>query len=335
MTLRHLWLALMLAATTSATSAEPFGLDRCEVLPLPGHQASLRIDGREQVCWHFGSEHPRPFFYPLNGPSGNSLTRMGHPGAPNHDHHRSVWLAHHSVDGVDFWSDQTEARIRQKHWYAYRDGDREAVMAILCGWYDGRGRELMEHDLVAALVPLDDHEHALEIQVTLRPAANNDAVELGKTNFGLLAVRVAKTLSVHFGGGTLTSSEGQSGEDAIFAARARWVDYSGPVPVGSGRDRAVAVEGITYFDHPANPRYPTRWHVREDGWMGASFCMDDGYTIPRDESLTLRYLLHAHAGTYDQERAAVVHAAFAARPGFVIRESPDPHRQFQVERRTP
>ena len=37
-------------------------------------------------------------------PSGATLTRIGHPGAENHDHHRSVWFAHHKVNGLDFWS---------------------------------------------------------------------------------------------------------------------------------------------------------------------------------------------------------------------------------------
>ena len=30
---------------------------------------------------------------------------MGHPGAPDHDHHRSVWFAHFKVLGIDFWGD--------------------------------------------------------------------------------------------------------------------------------------------------------------------------------------------------------------------------------------
>ena len=332
---------------------------------------SFQIDGEEKTRWHFGSDYPRPFFYPFHGPSGTSLTRMGHPGAENHDHHRSVWFAHNDVRrpdsgqleagaatekpgetaaspgaataipgaadvaGVDFWSDQTEGRVRQKHWYAYRDGDDEAVMAAVAGWYDGQGRERMEQDLVAALIPMASGEHALELQITLRPPANTVAVELGKTNFGLLAVRVAKTVSVHFGGGQLTGSEGQQGEEAIFGQAARWMDYSGPVAVGQGPDRTQAVEGITYFDHPENPRYPTRWHVRADGWMGASFCMQEGYRIAADAPLTLRYLLHAHRGGYDHAKAQSVHEAFIARPGFEITKATRPHRQYEVERKTP
>lgn len=325
---------LLTAPPFMASAQEPaFTPDRCEILPLPGHQAAFHIDGSEKVRWHFGAEYPRPFFYPFNGPSGVSLTRMGHPGAQNHDHHRSVWFAHQNVNGVDFWSDTTRARVRQKLWYAYGDGKDESIMASLLGWYDGEGRELMEQDLVAALIPGEGGTHALEIQITLRPPAGASHVALGKTNFGLLAVRVAKTLSAHFGGGDLTNSEGATGEKAIFGKQARWMDYSGPVVAGLGPERKVAVEGITFFDHPANPRYPTHWHVRSDGWMGAAFCLNEGLEITPESPLTLRYLLAAHSGACDPARAETMAADFASRPGFEIAKSVREHRQFDVGRR--
>ncbi len=328
----RIWIATCVLFATPLFAEGPFALKRCEVQPLPGDQVSLTIDGLEKTRWHFGAGYPRPFFYPFNGPSGTSLTRMGHPGAENHDHHRSVWFAHNDVAGADFWSDNTDSQVRQKFWYAYQDGDDEALMASVCGWYDGSDKELMEQDIVAALIPMDDGEHALEIQITMRPPAGVESVELGKTNFGFLAVRVAKTLSSHFGGGTISNSEGQQGEEQIFGKPARWMDYSGPIAIGTGADRHAVTEGITYFDHPANPRYPTHWHVRQDGWMGASFCFQDGYTITPDMPLTLRYLLYAHRGAYDQAKAEAVHGAFAKRPGFQIAKSKRPHRQYDVGR---
>src|SRR5258708_3471417 len=80
-----------------------------QVVPLPDYQVSLQIDGSERLRWHHGPSYPRPFFYPLVGPSGSVLTRMGHPGAPDHDHHRSIWFAHAKVLGIDFWSDTSKA----------------------------------------------------------------------------------------------------------------------------------------------------------------------------------------------------------------------------------
>src|SRR5688572_19845493 len=106
------------------TSTMP--LPRFTLLPLPDHQVSFQVGGMERLRWHHGPQYPRPFFYPLVGPaSGRSLTRMGHPGAPDHDHHRSIWFAHNKVTGVDFWADN-KTRIVQRQWLAYEDGNDEA-----------------------------------------------------------------------------------------------------------------------------------------------------------------------------------------------------------------
>lgn len=327
--------ALMLTTTLAkAETAPTFALKRCEVIPLPEHQVSLRIDGLEKARWHFGPQYPRPFIFPLTGPSGEPLTRMGHPGAENHDHHRSVWFAHNKLNGLDFWSEQGTGRIRQLHWYRYRDGNEEAVMASKLGWFDGENHQIAEQDLIAALRPMEGGESALEIQIELRPAAGAGPVVMEKTNFGLFAVRVAATLSSYFGGGLITNSEGTVGEPAIFGKPARWMDYSGPVAVGMGPSRHAVTEGITYFDHPSNPRHPVNWHVREDGWMGAAFCLNEGHTIEPGQSLTLRYLLHTHAGAYEAAKAEAVFKAFGERPGFRIRkpEKDEKHRQYEVER---
>jgi hypothetical protein len=300
---------------------------RCTLLPLPDHQVSFLVDGAERLRWHFGSQHPRPFFYPLVGPaSGLSLTRVGHPGDAGHDHHRSVWFAHEKVSGVNFWTDSTTARVRQRQWLAYQDGDVEAVMAVRLGWIDGHDpKELLEQDLFAVVIPGPERETLVELQTTFRPVA--ERLEFGKTNFGFLAVRVAKALSAFFGGGVLTSSAGAVGEPAIFGKPAAWVDYSGEQP-------GAHKEGITYFDHPSNPGHPTTWHVREDGWMGASVCFANSRLTTRKEPLVLRYLLHAHRGMLNPACAEEVFRAFSKRPEFELRKSPAKHTSFGVNRKS-
>jgi hypothetical protein len=282
----------------------------------------------------------------LVGPSGAVLTRMGHPGAPDHDHHRSIWFAHEKVLGINFWSDNTPARVRQKQWLAYQDGADEAIMAVLLGWYDGHDpKELLTQELIAAVRPLDAGETLVELQSTFTPAAAS--LELGQTNFGFLAVRVAKSISKHFGGGEIRNSEGAADEPALFGQPARWVDYSGRIRAGlspgrdpsPGRDQsptsaaAHPEEGITYFDHSSNPGYPARWHVRDDGWMGASFNRTAPYQIRRDKPLTLRYLLHAHAAAVDSKRADELAKNFNERPEFRLKRLTGGHVQYEVSRR--
>ena len=305
-------------------------IPRCQIVPLPHDRVAFTIDGEERTTWHFGSDAPRPFFFPIVGPRQTWVTRMGHPGAPNHDHHRSVWFAHHKVLGIDFWSDTTDARIRQNQWLAYEDGDDEAIMAVECSWYDGHDPQpLLKQRLFAAVIPGDEATWSLELQVTLAPSAA--MIELQKTNFGLLAIRVAKGISAAFGNGKLTDSEGRVGERAVFGKRARWVDYS-----GSARARVdgeVHDVGITCIDHPSNPGHPTHWHVRDDGWMGASLCFDASRTIAAAQPLVLRYLLWIHDGSVSAPAVETEFDRFGRRPGFEIKKRPKPHHHYGVQRK--
>jgi hypothetical protein len=99
-----------------------------QVLPLPHDEASIERDGREIARYHFSPRDSRPFLYPIIGPSGKSLTRMGHPRDANgHSHHNSVWIAHNDVDGISFWADTGKGRIVQKK-VRYEDTDEEALI---------------------------------------------------------------------------------------------------------------------------------------------------------------------------------------------------------------
>src|SRR5690606_17577204 len=122
----------------------------------------------------------------------------------------------------------------------------EAFYAALLVWQSPEGETLLEQTLAVALRPAPEGGHEIELQSTFRPPDGRDRVALGKTNFGFLAVRMAKSLSVHFGQGALRNSEGAVGEEAIFGQTARWVDYSGPVAVGEGEARRWVREGITF-----------------------------------------------------------------------------------------
>jgi hypothetical protein len=227
---------------------------------------------------------------------------MGHPGAPNHDHHRSVWFAHHKVLGMDFWSDDAGTQIRQTEWLAYEDGDSQAVMAVRLRWLDGHDpTPLVHQELIVAVSPTEEDGLLIELQSSLTSEA--ESLELGQTNFGLLAVRVAKAISGHFGDGVISGPDGVTGEQNLFGLPASWIDYSGSIREG-------VVEGITYFDHVTNATFPSKWHVREDGWMGASICRDRAVMLNRQDPNVWRYLLHVHAGPIDQDRAAQVEQEF-------------------------
>jgi hypothetical protein len=245
---------------------------------------------------------------------------MGHPDAPDHDHHRSLWWGHHSVGGVNFWEERRGTQqVRQERWVHYQDGPEEAGLVVQIGWFDAHRVKLLQQELMAVYRPLQEDEGWLELQTTFTPTVDN--LTLARTNFGFLGLRVAASMSVHFGGGRLTDSESRTGEPAIFGRQAQWMDYSGPI-VGE------TWEGITWFDHPSNPNHPTSWHVRSDGWMSAAFNLREAYTLQRNRPLTLRYGFHIHSGPVHHETAEAHRQRFASSAGWelVPGERPWRHR---------
>ncbi len=281
-----------------------------QIVPQPDEQVSFQVNGREKLRWHFSSRYPRPFFFPVVGPSGRSLTRMGHPAAPNHDHHRSLWWGHRSINMVNFWEERGGSQqIRQENWIHYQDGETEAGMVVRLGWFDNHNVRQIQQELIAVYRPLPQNEGWLELQTTFVPQMAR--LNLIQTNFGFLGLRMAASLSAHYGGGHLTNSEGAEGEEQIFGRPARWMDCSGPI-VGTDW------EGITWFDHSSNPHYPTSWHVRDDGWMSAAFCLRNAYTLEKRQPLRLRYGFHIHSGSVNRETAERHRQSFADSPAWEV-----------------
>ncbi len=287
-------------------SARP--VPRMQVIPLPSGQASIERDGHEISRYWFGPELRRPFLYPLVGPSGKSLTRMGHPRDPNgHSHHNSVWVTHHDVGGVPFWNDAptSKGRISHQRVVRYEDADDEALVEVVNEWREAgtatltpalsqgeRGKLLLEERRAMRFRPQEGGQWLLVLDLAF--SAPKEPVTLGKTNFGMIGVRMARSIGVHDGSGTIRNSGGGVNEAGVHEKAARWVDYSGPIT-------PRAREGITLFDHPTNPNHPTVFHVRDDGWMGAALTFAAPRTIEPGQPLKLRYGLWVHAGVPERE----------------------------------
>jgi len=280
-------LTALTAVGTAQDVPEPKPAPRLQIVPMPYAQASFQRDGVEITRYHFGAGLERPFLFPAVGPAGRSLTRMGHPHDPEgHSHHNSVWTSHVDVDGVDFWSDKRFGVVRHKHIVSYEDQGEKSSITAENEWVDKDGRILLNETRRISVTLLEDKEWLLTIDSTV--TAVGKPVTLGKTPFGLLGVRMAKPIGVNDGGGRIRNSEGGVNEKEILWKQARWVDYSGPIENGK-------IEGITLFDHPANPNHPSYFHVRNDGWMGASLTYDGPRKISPDKPLHVRYGLYIHS----------------------------------------
>lgn len=302
-------LALPLLAILAASSPaeepplRPKPIPRVQVVPLPYDQASIQVEGRELTRLHFGRQLHRPFLYPVISPAGNRLTRMGHPHDPNgHSHHNSIWLSHHDVNGVDFWGDAGKGRIECMKINRYEDGDDRATIEIAARWIDTETEQtLLSEVRTMTFYPQTNGQWLLDLRTQL--TAQQPEVTLGDTPFGLIGIRMAKTIGVTDGGGRILNSAGQRDEKEAFRQPAEWVDYSG----AAARDELA---GITLMDAAENPGHPAPFHVRNDGWMGACFSHQRPTTLKKGESVTARYGVYIHRDVPSQKEIAALYDKF-------------------------
>jgi hypothetical protein len=292
------------AVTPIPPKAKP--VPQMQAVPQPHAQVSFQREGVEIARYHYGDDLNRPFVFPIIGPSGRSLTRMGHPrDAQSHSHHNSVWISHQFVNGTNFWGDTRGPRIAHQRLLRFEDGDEAAFVETENAWLDKDGKALLREYRRTSVEALPNTEWLLVLEMQFE--VREGEVTLAESPFGLIGVRMAKTIGVRDGDGTIRNSEGGVDEAGCFRKAARWCDYSGPIT-------STAIEGITLMDHPMNPHHPVPFHVRDDGWMGASLTLPGAITIKPGEPLRVRYGLFIHAGLPATEALEKRWQAFATTP---------------------
>lgn len=278
--------------------------------PGPGVEAirkrssvQFTVNGRPFATYHFGKQWARPFFHPVLGPELAQVTRNypiveGIPGeTTDHPHHKSIWVAHGDVNGVDNWSEgrghgrQVSRRIKD-----VATGPVLAAVRQDVDWVSSRGKKVCGEEREIRVWATPSHERVIDLVATFR--ATNGKVTFGDTKEGgLCSVRVATSMDGSRGG-QIENSYGGIGEAETWGRRAVWCDYSGAV---NGK-----LVGIAIFDTPGNLRYPTWWHVRDYGLMTANpfgishFAPETGecgdYTLAKGEQLRFAYRILMHLG---------------------------------------
>ncbi len=281
--------------------------------PLDG-AVHLFADGQLATSYHTGPTAAqagtallrRPFLYPVNGPDGIALTGFGKPHDPtgSHDHHYSIWVAHAAVNGRDFWSEKGGVIVHQR-FDLLEDGPVFCRVVQRTGWAFA-GAELLHERRSLTVYRTPAAFRLMDVELELTPAGAG-AVTFGKSSFGLLAVRVAQSLSVFDGGGEIRNEHGDRNERGAHLKRAGWLDQSGPVAPGKWG-------GVAVLDHPENVNHPTAWHCRNDGWAGAAFSLGGPYTLEPGQKLRLRYRIHLHRGDAATGAVARRYEEYRARP---------------------
>jgi hypothetical protein len=280
----------------------------------------VKINGELFTEYHF-KDVPRPYWYPLIGPDELPMTRnwpmkVAPDEEHDHPHHRSLWFAHGSVNGKDFWSEEKNfGKIVHDRFTEIKSGQESGVIKSRDKWIADDGSVVCTDDRAMRVYNRPGQERLFDFEITIH--ASNGDVTFGDTKEGTMAMRLAETMRLKqpkgkaAAGHIVTSAGARDGE--TWGKRADWVDYYGPV---NGK-----IVGVAIFDHPANPRHPTTWHVRDYGLFAVNpFGLHDfekkpagagDLTIPSGQSVTFRYRFYLHKGDEIQGKVAEKYAEYA------------------------
>lgn len=291
---------------------------------VPGtDRVTLSVDGSllTELRYQAG---PKPYFYPLLGPGGESLTRhfpMRQDAADedkDHPHHRSLWFTHGDINGVDFWAEgENKGRVIQTKILETHSGAEDGWVKTANKWVTPQGKTLLT-DVTSFHVYRSPHGRLFDYEIALTASEGTD-LTFGDTKEGTMAVRLAESMRLkankHYAGqptGHILQDTGVKDGDT-WGKKAAWTAYTGPV---GGKPMTVVI-----FDHPSNPRYPTWWHVRDYGLFAANpFGVHDfekkpagtgNLVVKAGETVRFRYRFLLASGEADAAKLASIAATFA------------------------
>lgn len=271
----------------------------------------IEVDGALFTEYRFGPDAPKPFLFPVIGAGGVAVTRsfpMAEVAgeARDHPHHRSLWFAHGSVGGVDFWLERegVTGLIRHEALVETSSG-KVGILRARNRWTGPKGEPVCS-DETEIRVSTQGKSRVLDYAIRLTALPDKPLV-FGDTKEGTMALRLAPWLTPpHKVKGVEVPSDArmmnsEGGEGAgIWGRRAGWVTY-----VGRHGGRTL---GVSMIEAATNPRYPTWWHARDYGLFAANpFGRHDfeakkdqprlgEMVVPAGQSVTFRYRIVFHEG---------------------------------------
>jgi len=317
---RQLWEQMVAKAQTSAGEPKADGVKITEL----EDKVKVEINGQLFTEYNFKNV-PRPYFYPVIGPTGVNITRHwpmkvvdplwreGQNEEHDHSHHRSLWFTHGAINGHDFWTDGSKkGSVVHDRFLQIASGQDMGIIQSQNRYVTSDG----------TIVCTDTRTHKfynqpegqiMDFEITIH--ASNGDITLGDTKEGSMAIRLAPTMRVEgkVGKGHIINSQGHRDNQA-WGKRAAWCDYYGPL---NGQTVGVAI-----FDHPQNQRHPTWWHVRPYGLFAANpFGVHyfekkpagtGDLTIKSGNSTTFRYRFYFHKEDFQQAKVAELYREYAA-----------------------
>jgi hypothetical protein len=199
-----------LSADVSPTATANQGVQLTQL----ADRVRVEINGQLFTEYYF-KDVPRPYCYPLMGPDEVAMTRnwpMKNTPDEEHDHphHRSLWFAHGSVNGQDFWSEQKAfGKTVHDDFLEVKSGKDMGVIREKNKWVAADGKLVCADERTLHFYnPGSASERVMDFDITL--FASNGELTFGDTKEGTMAVRLAETMRLKgkVGHGHIVNSPG-------------------------------------------------------------------------------------------------------------------------------
>jgi len=330
-----IFIAIMAVATTAIIG---------QTVKLVERKGQNRIDvtvaGKLFTSYRWGGDFYRPALYPIMSAGGHFITR-GFPfetrdgDTVDHPHQVGCWLAHASVNGIDFWNSskfrtakemEKMGRVEHKRVVSQKATQGVGVLTTEADWIMPNGQIVLRERTQYTFIAKGDQRRIY--RDTTLTAADVDAV-FGDNKDGFFGLHLASELEqddqagvkVTSAAGVVSTdrqfatlsgkfwnSEGLHTEKEIWGTRGRWAAVSGHI----GPENVT----LAILDHPQNPLSPTRMMIRGYGLFALNpfgrkqfdpKLEEQRYDLARGRSLRFRYGVYiaslANAPIDDEYRA--------------------------------
>lgn len=304
-----------------------------QVTITPGaEKISVAIGGKPFTDFYVaGAEVTKPYLHPLRAASGVRVTRAwpmeNTPEEANtlkdHLHQRSMWFAHDSVNGLDFWNNEASyttpnrGKVTLAKPPTVTSGEKQGSIDAEFRWTNLKG-DLYATETRRMTFYDDPKLRIIDVDVTL--AAEQD-LTFGDGKDGALGIRLRPALQEQAQKGDnvpvtghIVNAEGLASEKEAWGKQSDWCDYYGEA---EGEKLGLAV-----FDHPANPRHQPRWHIRGYGLFAVNPfglkvftnnpAQNGELKLAKGNTLRFRYRIVIHPGDAKQANLAEMWKQYAA-----------------------
>lgn len=271
----------------------------------------IAVDGQAFASYRYNTkdpELPRPYFHPVIGPAGKTITQVGEvPGKrEKHFHHTALWIAHQNFSAAgdkpcDNWQigRPNSSKIEHVKFESVTGGALAGRFIEKLRWLNVKGdKTLLDETRTVTIPKRPVAARLLDIEIIL--TAQDVAITLNKTPYHVLAARVLDAM-LPAKGGAITNSNGA--KNPPDGAPANWIDISGKLD--------DQWQGIALFNHPDNVRQPTPCLQFAGQTIGLSPSHKEPLTIEPGKTLRLRYRVLVHAGNVDEAKVAEEYDGYA------------------------